>query len=143
MPTCAACHASLADVRSTPAADPAHPEHLERLRQEGRRWVVRRQVGFTVGQYVAVIVLLALFPGLVWERRLLIFHGAGALAVAVGVLRGIAGHLAAGILQGAVSLWLVFHFGPWQPFTFLMLACHALAALVFCHSLDLIQDVNR
>ena len=44
-PACVVCHASLGDVRSTPSADPAHPEHARRALDEERRRITRRQLG--------------------------------------------------------------------------------------------------
>ena len=61
-PACVVCHASLADVRSTPAADPAHPAHPEHARHALNRRRGRaapRQLAWAVACYVLFICALS------------------------------------------------------------------------------------
>ncbi len=142
-PTCIVCHAPLADVRSTPSADPAHPEHARRALARQRRWHTRRQLAWAAFCYVSVITGLSLWPGCVSAHEVQEFYAASGLIVALAVVQDWAGAFLAGLLQGAASVALLLCFGPVQPFAFYMLAGHILTPMVLAHWVEMIHDANR
>ena len=139
-PTCVWCNAVLANVRSTPSADPAHPEHArDRLRRErhSHQSVQRR---FAACGYVAVITFLAVVPGMVYEPHVLLCLGTAASVIAFAVVRGFLGQFSAMFLQGAVSTALIISFGKVGFLTSFTLAGHVLLPAVFALWMDLIDD---
>lgn len=142
-PACVFCHASLADVRSTPAADPRHPEHAQRRLAGQRRRLARRQFAWAAACYVLVITGLAVCPGLVFNRDVQTLYALSGLVVALVVVQNLAGPFVAVALQGAASLALFLSFGPLQPFGFFMLVGHVLMPMVFCHWVEMIHDATR
>ena len=142
-PTCIVCNASLADVRSTPSADPAHPEHARRALDLQRRQVTRQQLGWASACYLAVIAGTAVFPGLVTDPEVQAMYAAGGAAVALAVWQDLAGMFLAGLLQGAASVALLLCFGPVHLLAVAALSCQVLAAMLFSHWIEMIHDANR
>lgn len=142
-PTCVMCHTPLADVCSTPSADPDHPEHARLALTRERHRLGQRQLGWAAVCYVLVITGSALWPGCVLDPDVQGMYALCGLIVALAVLQEIVGAFLAGLLQGAFSVTLVLWFGPVQPFAFYMLAGHVLTPMVLCHWIDLIHDANR
>ena len=60
-----------------------------------------------------------------------------------GVGLDLAGQCSVPLLQGTLSTFLVFHFGPLQPFAFFMLAAHIIFAGIFWHWSELIDSAGR
>lgn len=141
-PTCVWCNAVLVDVRSSPAADPAHPEHLRNAQSRERRQIVRRQLGTAAVLYGVAITSLAIWPGDVLAPGALICFFLGGLAVAGCVTSDLAGQFSGAALQIVVSLACAFAFGPMQPFTFFMFAGHVVAPLVFWHWVEMIRSAQ-
>ena len=142
-PTCIVCNAPLADVRSTPSADPAHPEHTRRALDEQRRRLTRRQLGWASACYVAVIVGTAVFPGLVSDPQVQILYAAAGAVVTTAVWQDLAGMFLAGLLQGAGSVTLLLCFGPVHLMSFAALSFQTLAAMLLYQWIEMIHDANR
>ena len=142
-PACVVCHASLADIASTPAADPAHPEHARRDLDRRRRQTARHQLIWATICYLLVVSGSAVWPGSILDPQVLTLYAASSLVVALAALYDLAGVFVAALLQGTASLALVLCFGPAQPFVFFMLAIHILAPMVFCHWTEMIHDAHR
>lgn len=142
-PVCVVCNASLADIRSTPAADPAHPEHERRVLDGERRRVARRQVAWAAGGYVLVIGGSAVWPGGVTDPEVGLLYVVSALVVALAAEMDLVGGFAAGALQGAMSVTLVLCFGPGGLTVAFLLAGHALAPMMFCQWIEMIHDAHR
>lgn len=142
-PACIVCHASLADVGSTPAADPEHPEHAQRKLTRQRHRIARRQFGWAAVCYVLVITGLAVCPGMVFTPDVQALYALSGLVVVLAVLQNLAGTFVAGSLQGAASLTIFLCFGPQQPFAFFMLAGHVLMPMMFCQWVEMIHDATR
>ena len=142
-PACVVCHASLADIRSTPAADLTHPEHARRALDRRRYGIERRQLGWAAVCYVLVIAGLAIFPGLVFDREVWTLYVLSSFVIVLAVWQDLAGPFLAGLLQGVASLTLFLCFGPQQPFALFMLAGHVLVPMVFCQWVGMIHDANR
>ena len=142
-PTCIVCHTPLADVRSTPAADPAHPEHTRRALDRQRRALTRRQLGWASACYLAVIVGTTIFPGLVSDPQVLTLYAAGGAVVVLAVWQDLAGTFLAGLLQGGIGVTLLLCFGPVHLMSFAALSFQSLTAMLFHQWVELIHDANR
>ena len=142
-PACVRCNALLVGVRSTPAADPNHPEHAQRLlhRQRGRRQ--RWQLLFVLVSYVATMVFLAFVPGMYFDRGTLAVFAGGACVVGLGIVSEGLGPLSAMLAQGVVSAVLVLYFGGFGPLTAFMLLGHVVLPAVFAHWVDLLDSSYR
>lgn len=142
-PTCLLCHTVLADVPSTPSADPDHPEHEQRALLQKRWKLVRRQL-FSAGFFYALtITVSALIGGQVTDPLVLLLYFASGVFVALCVTRGGLGRLSAGAVQGALSVLLLLTFGPLQLFIFFMLAAHASVPALFCLWVEMIHSAHR
>ena len=142
-PACVVCHASLADVRSTPSPDPAHPEHARRALDGRRRGVARRQVAWAAVCYGLVICGLAVWPGMVFDPQVQLLYAASALIVALAAAQDMVGPFRAAALQATASGALMICFGSLHPFVFFMFAGHVLAPMLLCHWVEMIHDANR
>ena len=142
-PTCIVCHTSLADIRSTPSADPAHPEHARRALDRRRRSVTRQQLGWASACYLMLIVGTTVFPGLVSDPQIQAMYAAGGAVVVLAVWQDLVGMFLAGLLQGSVSVTLLLCFGPVHLMSFATISCQTLAAMLFYHWIEMIHDANR
>ena len=140
---CLLCNTSLADAPSASAADLNRPGFAKRSRLGRRRQLARWQIGGACVFYSAIITLTAAYPGYMSDReRLLLFCGSSVVVI-FAVLRGFVGQLAAGLLQGVLSLLLVLCFGAFGPFIFLMFVAHIVVPLVFWHGVATIDGADR
>lgn len=139
-PTCVWCNAVLAHVKSTPAADPAHPEHARDHLRRQRHSHHTAQRRFAAGCYVAAITFLAVVPGMIYDREVLLCIAAAAGAIAFAIVRGFLGQFSAMFLQGAASTALIVYFGKVGLLTSFTLAGHVLLPAVFTLWVDLIDD---
>jgi hypothetical protein len=142
-PTCVWCNTALHEVVSTPAVDPAHPEHERKLIDAQRRQLTSAQIWFAGVFYTLAIVLLAVIPGLVFSPLVLLLYAASSVLVFVVLLRHGSGQFLASFLQGTLSATLVICFGPQQPLIFFMLAAHVIIPSMIWHWVDLIHGLNR
>lgn len=142
-PACVWCNAVLVHVRSTPSADPAHPEHAHDLRLRQRHSRLRAQRRFATSCYLAAIIFLTVFPGLIFDWKALVSIFAAAGVVAFAVTQGFLGQFSAMFLQGIASTALVLLFGKISFLISFTLAGHVLLPAVFCVWLDLIDDGGR
>ena len=142
-PTCVFCKAMLVDVISTPAADPNDPEHARRALTEKRWQITRGKLRFATICYSATITLTAVVAGLVTDPITLLCYFAGSLAVAMAVRLDLAGQLSVSLLQGILSTFLMFRFGPLHPLVFFMLAAHVILAGLFWHWSELLESAGR
>lgn len=142
-PTCVYCNTSLADVPFTPSADPTHPEHARRALLAERHKDTRRQLRSASILYALIIALTAWLPGLITSVPVLLVFFASGLVVGMAVAWNIAGQFTASVLQGALSVTVLFVFGLLQPFIFFMLAGHVILPAFLWHWTELIQSANR
>ncbi len=142
-PACLWCNEVLVSVPFTPAADPDHPEHAQRKLNGERHERLHRQWLFATFVYCLVATGLAVLPGMMHDpMRLALHFGAAALVVA-SMGRGWAGQHGGMLLHAALSMALVYFFGPIHIFIFFMLLGHLLLPNLFWHWTDLIDDSNR
>ncbi len=138
-PTCVWCNTVLASVKSTPAADPAHPEHARR-RLAGERHSYRRaQLCFSVACYAAILTLLAAVPGMIFDRYVLGCVFSGAAVVGLAMVRGYLGPFSAMFLQGVVTGAIIGAFGLVGLLTAFTLLGNILLPAVFHQWIDLIE----
>ena len=142
-PACLVCNTLLVDVPSTPSADPADPENVQRALAAARRRVTRRQVAWAALLYAGFITGTAVMPGLIFAPGVLALYFGSSVVLILAVLREYVGQLSAPVLQGALSLGLVVHFGPLQPFIFFMLVGHVIVPGFFWHWVEMIHGANR
>lgn len=142
-PACLLCNTLLVDVPSTLPTDPHHPEFARRALTAQRHAVARRQMGWASGCYAFVVTLTAAYPGLMFHPEMLLLYCASSVVVVFAVLKGFAGQLSAGMLQGFLSVLLVVYFAAFHPFVLLMLAAHTLAPSVFWHWIEAIDGAHR
>lgn len=139
-PACVWCNTVLVQVKSIPSADPAHPEHA-RVRLTRRRHSHQNaQRRFATLCYVLSITFLAVFPGMIYDREILlcVFSAAGVIAFAV--VRGFLGQFSAMFLQGAVSTALIVLFGKVSFLIGFTLVGHVVLPAVFSLWVDLIDN---
>lgn len=141
-PACLWCNALLVDVRSTPAADPDHPEHALRERQAQRHSRQRAQVACWLGSYVGTITFLAGVPGMMFDVGTLAAFAGAALAVGLAMAAGFLGQFQSMFIQGALGMGLVMYFSTWSLLTGFMLLGHIIAPAIFAHWLELIDDAH-
>ena len=142
-PACLWCNELLVNVRSTPAADPLHPEHAQRALHRARHTRHRREWLAAALVYAVAATLLAVLPGMMFDPLRLSLHFAAAALVAGAIVRGVAGPLTGMFLHGALSTALVYLLGPMQVFVVFMLLGHVVLPNVFWHWTDLIEGANR
>lgn len=142
-PACVWCNALLVDVKSTPAADPGHPEHFQRRLHGERHRHHRHQLSLVLASYVATITLLAFVPGLYLRPSMLAGFGGAAFLVGLGVVSGRLGPLSAMVAQGVAGTALMLFFGPHGPLTAFMLVGHVVLPAVFAHWVDLLDSAHR
>ena len=142
-PACVVCHASLADVRSTPSSDPAHPEHARRALAHQRGRIARRQLAWAVVCYVLFICGLTVWPGGVPDLEVGMLYVAGALFVALAVASDWLGGFPAATLQAAMSVTLILVFGPSGVFSAFVLAGHVVAPMMLHQWVEMIHDAYR
>jgi uncharacterized membrane protein len=142
-PTCVMCHCVLIDAPSLPAADPNHPEHEQRRLSEMRRDATSSQLWTAAIVYAAVITITALCPGLVFDRIALQLYFASGILVGAGVARGYLGQFTASFAQAALSIVLIFTFGPLQFLIIFMLVCHIIVPGFLWHWVDMIHNAQR
>ena len=138
-PTCVWCNTVLVNVRSTPSADPTHPEHAANHLRLQRRSHHTAQRRFAAGCYVTAITFLAVVPGMIYDRQVLLCIAAAAAVAAFAIVRRLLGQFTAMFLQGAVSTALIVCFGKINFLTAFTLAGHVLLPAVFVLWLDLID----
>lgn len=131
------------DVPSTPSADPSHPEHERRALTEQRDKDTRRQLRSATLFYALTIALVAWIPGLISSVPVLLLYFASGIVVGMAVSRDIAGQFSASVLQGVLSVTILFFFGLLQPFIFFMLVGHIILPAFLWHWMELIQSANR
>jgi hypothetical protein len=142
-PTCVRCNSPLALVRSTPAADPDHPEHAQRALLE-ERYRDSRNYARTVGIfYGAFVVVTAALPGYNFNPVALALYLASTAVVYYAVLNDKLGQVTTPLVQLALSGFIVYFFGPAHMLTRYMLLGHAVAAAIFWHCVDGHDSMNR
>ena len=87
--------------------------------------------------------LVVLFNGNKKERNPVELSNGATLRMIRDDAGNIAGQFSASVLQGALSVMILFAFGLLQPFIFFMLAGHIILPAFFWHWADLIQSANR
>jgi len=142
-PTCAYCNAMIMDVPVTPSADPADPEHERRALSEKRHRTIRGQVAGAGVLYAIVIALTAATLGAVQDPLALGLYACSGLLVTLAIARNIAGQFSASLLQGILTLLLIFCFGPIQLFSVFMLVGHIIVPGFLWHWIELIYSANR
>ena len=143
VPACVWCNTVLANVRSTPSADPNHPEFLREKLARERAGIKRGQIGFAAVSYVLGTTLLAVYPGLIFSPPILLLYAGASVVVVLAIVRDWVGQFTATFLQGAFSLALVLRYGPVQILVVFMLLAQAMLPMVFWHWTEMIHDVNR
>jgi len=138
---CAWCNRSLADVKTTPSADPGSPEHEQRIIREKRHSILGRQLRSAAILYSLAISLsgLSATPG---PLVLCLLFASGMIVAGAVIWMG-AGQFIAAILQGSLSLALFLHFNLLHPLIFFILAAHVFFPVLFHIWIELIFDVNR
>lgn len=146
-PTCAYCSASIADVASIETVDPSASEVDWKGVCEMRRKLHGKQIRWAAVLYAAVITLTALCPGFVFKPFVLLLYALSSLTVVVLIRRGVVEQLSASLLQGVLSLALLFVFGtsagPFHPFLPFMLLSHIVLPTLFWHWTAMIDDAHR
>ncbi len=142
-PTCAYCNAVLVDVPVTPSADPHDPEHERRALSEERHQTIRGQIKWAAILYAVVIALTAAFLGMVDDPLALALYAGSAFVVAWAITRNLVGQLSASLLQGILTLVLIFWFGPIQLFVIFMLIGHIIVPGLLWHWIELIYGAHR
>ena len=96
--------------------------------------------------YAAVITLTAATLGMVENPvGLALYAGSGGL-VTFAITRNIAGQFSASVLQGILSIVLIFYFGPaelFQMFAIFMLLGHLILPGFLWHWIELIHGAHR
>ena len=142
-PTCVWCNTSLGQVPSIVPEDPAHRDYQRSAANAQRSRALGKKYRFAGVFYAVVIALTAMLPGLVFQVEALACYFVSGALVAVGANAGILGQFSGGLVQGMLSLGLIFYYGPISPFTFFMLAMHIILAGFMWHWLIMIADTHR
>ncbi len=141
-PACLWCNALLTSVRSTPAADPTHPEHAQRRLAVQRHTRRRGQHVFALLCYAATITFLAVLPGMVSEMGVLALCFLSACLVYAALAAGLLSQFTAMIMQGVITAVLILAFDLFNMLTAFTLVGHIVMAAVFAHWNDLIDDAH-
>jgi hypothetical protein len=142
-PACLLCNTLLVDVPSQPSSDPNDPEHAQRAAGHARRRTARKETAILFVLYAVFVTGTAAFPGLVLNPLALGLYFLSSALLVGAVLLCLVGQLTAPLLQGGLSVLLVFYFGPAQPLIFFMLAGHILGPGVLWHAIDHVQNGHR
>ncbi len=139
-PTCVWCNTVLVNVKSTPSADPSHPEHADAWRLRRRRARQVAQLRFAVLCYSVLLTSLAIYPGLISDRLVLGEIFLASALVGFAVVRGYLGQFTAMVVQAAASTTLIVASGLVNPFTSFALVAHVVLPAFFQQWVDLIED---
>lgn len=142
--TCVWCNRSMAGVPFSAPEDPSHPEHEKYELRKKRSHILRRQLIEAALLYSLAIAFFTLAgTGYIWDTGMLLCAFAGALLVALGVIRRLLGQLTAGLIEALFTLLTVLTFGMGSMAMFFAMAANIFAASLFCVWIDMIYDINR
>ena len=108
-----------------------------------RTAIVRRQSLATVFVYALAISFLAAVPGMIFAFGSLALFFLAALLVGGSVHLGITGQYSSSMLQGAISVVLLYFLAPLQPLIFFTLLGHIILPGYLWHATTMIHDTDR